>query len=569
MSALRMTTTTQLAGLVAGLVLMLTAAALWLAGAPTAGGADGNINTVVGTVGGFAGDGGPADQALIRNPKDIAPTPGGGLLIADSANDRIRRVGADGIISTVAGDGGTGALTCPDDPDATAVSLTAPAGITPLAGGAFLIADSGDSCIRRVNADGSIQNVAGGAGAGLAGDGGAAVGAKLNGPRDIIAMPGGAFLIADTGNHRVRRLSPGGIITTIAGTTQGFSGDGGPAGRAQLDGPRKLTLMPDGAVLVADTGNDRIRRIAPDGIITTVAGGAAGFSGDGARALDAKLDVPSDVVPLTNGGFVVADTGNNRVRRVTPLGTIFTIAGSAPGLSGDGGPATQARLDAPEGLAISASGGVLIADTANQRVRGTTDTGALPAPVVTRSIGFSPGAGAVLVRPPGSFAFIPLREQDIAANGSVVQAAGGSVDISVQKTNDGPVTAMRFAQGDFSLRQGGGSNPITDVRLTAPLDGCPTTSTRAGKGRSAHVSLLARSSARKKRSRYILARGKGRFRTRGRYASALVRGTSWTTLDRCDSTLVRVTTGLVEVRDQVKRRTVFVSAGRSYVARRR
>jgi hypothetical protein len=164
-------------------------------------------------------------------------------------------------------------------------------------------------------------------------------------------------------------VSPAGTITTVAGTTAGFSGDGGPATAAKLDTPVGVAVTADGGFLIADTGNERVRRVSPAGTIRTVAGTSYGFSGDGGPAAAAQLGAPSGLAATADGGFLIAETGNHRVRRVSPAGTITTVAGTSFGLSGDGGPASLAQLHVPSGVAATADGGFLIADQINDRVR--------------------------------------------------------------------------------------------------------------------------------------------------------------------------------------------------------
>ncbi len=529
-----------------------------------AGSADGTITTLAGTVPGFVN--GPPDIARLRTPQDTAPGAAAGqyqgTLIADTGNNAIRLFNTFNTIVTVAGDPSL----LPTDPlgdggDATNARLDRPAAVVAASDGGFLIADTGNNRIRRVSPSGTISTVAGNGSTGSAGDGGSATAAQLNAPTDVVPAPGGGFYIADSGNGRVRFVTPSGTMTTFAGTTPGFGGDGGAAAAAQLSQPRKLSLAPDGAVLVADTGNARVRRIAAGGTITTVAGGTTGFAGDGGQAKSAALNQPSDVIPLSNGGFLIADTGNDRVRRVTPLGTIFTIAGSSPGLAGDGGPASQAKLDAPQALTRTPSGGVIITDTDNSRVRVTTDTGQLPAPKLQQSIGVVPLGGPTTVQPTGAPAPIALREPDLAPNGSAVNAARSTVQVTLQASTAGDQSQMKFAEGAFRIRQNAGTRPITDVVLSEPIS-CPAA--RAHRSAAGPVATAAAT----RRSRRVWGRGKGRFRTRGRYASALVRGTWWLTQDRCDGTLVKVREGRVEVRDLVRKRTVFVTAGKQYLAKK-
>src|SRR5208337_173469 len=205
--------------------------------------------------------------------------------------------------------------------------------------------------------------------AGFGGDGGPASQAQLNQPEGVAVDASGNLYIADTDNNRIRKISPNGIIPTVAGNgIAGFSGDGGPASQAQLNHPEGVAVDAQGNLYIADTGNNRIRKISPNGIITTVAGnGIAGFGGDHGPASQAQLNHPEGVAVDASGNLYIADTDNDRIREVRN-GVIVTIAGDA-GFSGDGGPASQAQLNHPEGVAVDASGNLYIADTGNNRIR--------------------------------------------------------------------------------------------------------------------------------------------------------------------------------------------------------
>ena len=188
----------------------------------------------------------------------------------------------------------------------------------------------------------------------------------------------GNLYIADTGNNRIRKVSATGIITTVAGNgSAGYSGDGGPATSAQLDGPEGVAVDGSGNLYIADTCNNRIRKVSATGIITTVAGnGSAGYSGDGGPATSAQLSLPAGVAVDGSGNLYIADSGNNRIRKVSATGIITTVAGNgSPGYSGDGGPATSAQLNQPAGVAVDASGNLYIADSSNNRIRKVSATG--------------------------------------------------------------------------------------------------------------------------------------------------------------------------------------------------
>ncbi|MDO8184869.1 hypothetical protein Q5424_18175 [Conexibacter sp. JD483] len=365
---------------------ILFALVVVLAASASAAGAADRIDTVAGSgTGGFAGDGGFAVRALLTSPSALAPFSGGeGYLIADTSNNRIRRVDPAGVITTVAGAGpccGTSDPFAGNGVAATdaSVRLNQPRGVAIAADGSVLIADSGNHRIRRVGAvagvgPNAITTVAGN---GIQGNGSNdnATTVSLNTPGDVAPLPDGGFLIADTGNNRIARVLPGGIrLITVAGGGGEGLGDGGPATSAELNAPARVVPLTGGGYLIADTGNNRIRRVGADGTITTVAGSGTvgGFSGDGGPATQAVLNGPEGVAVRDDGSIVIADSTNERIRLVTADGRISTIAGTATlGFSGDGGDPLAARLSHPR--AVAASGTTLrIADSFNHRVRAIT-----------------------------------------------------------------------------------------------------------------------------------------------------------------------------------------------------
>ncbi len=514
-----------------------------------ASGADGTITTFAGSTRGFAGDGGEATQALLDAPQGMGLAPDGVVLIADTENNLIRRVGTDGIITTVAGRFGEAGFDG-DGGRATDTALNRPTDVL-VGGGGYWIADSANNRIRRVRPDGTMVTVAGDGTAGLSGDGGPATSARLDNPRELSTMADGSLLVADTGNHRIRRVAPDGTISTFAGTGPGFSGDGGPATNAALNAPTGTTTMPDGSVLIADTGNDRIRRVAPNGVITTIAGSQRGFSGEGDPARAANLAAPADVQATgPNGGYLIIDADNNRVRRVTPLGAIFTVSGGVPGLHGDNGPASAGLLNRPRAIQSAPGGGVLVADTGNSRIRRLSDVGALPAPARGRWLSVTPAAGNVTVQPTGDPATIALREPDIAPHRSQVDARSGALTVGVlgpaRKPANAWVSGTRFRMD--SPRTG---SIIADLRLNEPIV-CRTTSVKKANATKA---------TKTKRTRRLRIRVKGRYRTIGSFASAVASGTAWNITDACDRTVIRVTEGRVVVRNRRTGKILTVRAG--------
>jgi sugar lactone lactonase YvrE len=381
---------------------------------------NGLIATVAGSgTAGFSGDNGPATSAQLHEPYGIAVDSAGNLYIADTGNQRIRKV-SNGVITTVAGGGTQVSANGP----ATSALLLSPNGVVVDPAGNLYIADNGSLLVRKV-ANGTITTVAGTGRAGFSGDNGPATSAQLTNPNGIAVDSADNLYIADTFNSRIRKVANG-VITTVAGNgTQGFSGDNGPATHAELYAPWAVAVDSAGNIYIADTSNQRIRKVS-GGVITTVAGGGAqvddngpatgaqllspygvgvdstgnlfiadtsnnrirkvdggvittvagngavgfgGFSGDNGAATSAQLYYPGGVAVDSAGSLYIADGANNRIRKVAN-GVITTLAGTGtPGYSGDGGPATSAQLNAPSGVAVDSVGDVYIADTTNSRIR--------------------------------------------------------------------------------------------------------------------------------------------------------------------------------------------------------
>ncbi len=290
----------------------------------------GIATVVAGTgVAGYSGDGGPATKAQIMMPQGVEVLPGGGFLIAESVGSRIRKVSRKGIITTVAGTNLPGYSG--DGGPATAAQLLGPEDVSRMPDGGFVIADTFNNRIRRVWPNGTITTVAGTGTAGYSGDGGPASLAQINRPEGVAVTRHGSILITDGLNHRIRRISSRtGIITTIAGTgTRGYSGDGGPASAAELYIPEKITATRDGGYLISDTCNHALREVSRKGIITTIAGkGRPGYSGDGGTAAAAKIHGPQGEAKIPGGGYLIVDSANNVVRRVSPSGVMSTVAGT-------------------------------------------------------------------------------------------------------------------------------------------------------------------------------------------------------------------------------------------------
>lgn len=361
------------------------------------------IQTVVGTgAAGVAGDGGQAREATVAQPRGATALVGGGVVWAEAATHVVRIAGPDGIVRTIAGRAGRAGRGGDGGP-ASGARLDRPSGAVSTPGGT-LVVDTANDRIRLIDGKGVIRAVAGTESSGYSGDGGPATAARLREPTGISLVPGGGFLIADAGNNVVRRVFPDGRIATVAGIGRsGYAGDGGLATAARLSRPFAVAAMPDGGFVVADNGNQRIRRVGPDGTISTIAGtGTRGYSGDGGPATGAELADPRGLAVLA-GAIFVADTGNHRIRRIAPDGTISTFAGTGvAGYAGDGAAAAAARLSSPESVSATPSGGLLIADSGNNRIR-FVGVATRPVNVSRPAIGGTGEIGSGLVASPGGW----------------------------------------------------------------------------------------------------------------------------------------------------------------------
>lgn len=324
------------------------------------------------------GDATTLAESVLDLPSGVLGDNKGNVYVSEIWGGRIRKMDASFAVTTVAGNGQFGNFG--DGLPGTAASLSLANQIAITSDGSILIADFVDNRIRKLDPAGNMSTFAGTGQAGAGGDGSQARNAQLQNPFGLAVGPAGEVYISEFGGHRIRKVGIDGVILTIAGNGKaGFGGDGGSSLQAQLNGPRSLALDGKGNLFVADGNNRRIRRISPDGTITTIAGnGKNGWTGDGGPATQASMFVPFGV--LADGLGSVLFTGANGVfggyvRRVRADGNIETIAGSVAGLAGDGGYATDAQFNFPDGLAIDSAGRILVADRWNHRVRALVPDG--------------------------------------------------------------------------------------------------------------------------------------------------------------------------------------------------
>lgn len=333
----------------------------------------GTTNTIAGTgAAGNSGDGAAATSALLRGPAAVAVDRNNNIYVADTANNEVREFTAGGVIVRIAGTGASGSSG--DGAAATAATLSGPAGVAVDGAGNVYIADTGNNKIRYVDGQtGIISSLAGTGTAGYTGDGSAAAGASLSGPTALALSRSGALYIADTGNNTVREVAlRNGYIRTILGNgVAGNAGDG-LLGPGQLNSPAGLAVDNNGTLYVADTGNHTLRKLPSSQVLSTIAGVRSGYNGDG-PAVSTLLNTPTALAVDAASNLYLADTGNQRIRLLSG-GQITTIGGSSSGYSGNGQDSLVATFASPKGLALDASENVIVADTGNNAVRKIAST---------------------------------------------------------------------------------------------------------------------------------------------------------------------------------------------------
>ena len=407
---------------------------------------------------GFSGDGGPATAAAFWDPFAITFDSSGNLYVADMGNQRVRVISPAGIVTTFAGNGTPG--NSGDNGPAISAQLSFPSGVAVDASGNAYI--SSEFVVRMVAPSGLITTFAGNGTQGYSGDNGPATSAELDVPGRMTLDSAGNLYFADIYNNCVRKVSRAGTITTFAGNgTKGYSGDGGPATAAQLNGPGGLAADAAGNVYIADSLNSRIRMVSPGGIITTIAGtGTAGYSGDGVPATAAELNDPSDIALDAAGNVYITDPGNLRVRKLS-AGIVSTIAGTGLAYSTDGGPAAAAQFVDPMGLAVDASGNVYIAEPGGNRVHKVSPQGTITTVAGNGTVGDSGDGGlatnAQMYGPWG-----------VAVDGSGNLYISDRANNRIRKVSaDGIITTLA---GSGAIGYTGDGGPAIDAALNQPMD---------------------------------------------------------------------------------------------------
>ena len=413
----------------------------------------GVITTVAGNgVAGFSGDSGLATSASLNNPTGVAVDASGNLYIADRDNHRIRKVTA-GTITTVAGNG-TGAFS--GDGTATSISLNQPSGVA-VSGTVVFIADTLNNRIRKLT-NGAIATVAGDGTAGFSGDGAGATSAALANPTGVAVDAFGNFYIADSSN-RIRKVT-GTTISTVAGSGSfSFSGDDGAATSAALASPFSVAADGSGNVFIADSANSRVRKVAGTTITTFAGNGSFKYGGDSGSALSASMSSPTSVAMDASGNLFIADSANNRIRKVTvSTGVITTFAGTGQyGFGGDAGPAASALLNVPTGVAVDrGSTGLYVADVFNHRIRKVDFTTGIITTVVGDGFGRFSGDGlgplGSSLNQPSAVTFDALGNLYIAdTKNQRIRKVSGGVITTVAGTGTGAYSGDRIAASSATL----------------------------------------------------------------------------------------------------------------------
>lgn len=395
-----------------------------------------DINAFAGNhTSGYSGDGGAATTAQCYAPAGVAADKLGNIYFCELGNSIIRKVSPSGIISTVAGTGTTGFGG--DGGPATAAQISQPTSVAVDDTGNIYFTDDGNNRIRKVNTAGIVNTIAGTGIAGFSDNIDAKVG-QLNGPSGIAVDKKGNVYIADVYNHAVRKIDTGGHLTTICGDgTSGYTGNGGDASIAKLNFPKGVCVDTAGYLFIVDQGNHAIRRINLSGIINTYAGnGTAGYSGNGGLANAASINTPTEVAVDRDRNLYIADYGNHVVRRVKPNGFISTVVGNGnPGYSGDGGRAIDAMMTGPYGVACNASNVLYVSDAINHVVRkvGVSVAEITEATSATLQLYPNPASDMVNINLPASITNARLAITDISGRevwNNNVAGATASVDVS-------------------------------------------------------------------------------------------------------------------------------------------
>ncbi len=413
----------------------------------------GLVSTIAGVAGNLGSNDGAGNAARFSSPRGIAADRAGNLYVADTGNHTIRKITSTGSVTTVAGLSGSSGST---DGVATTARFNGPAGITVDASGFLYVADSNNSTIRKISPAAEVTTFAGSPGETGASDGAGST-ARFNFPRGLKITEGGDIYLADTLNHTIRQLSPSGVVTTFAGRAPGGSEEGERL-QARFRSPWGCALDASHNLYVADTYNQTIRKITPAGIVSILAGETGSFGSADGQGNAARFGYPTAVTVANDGALYVADYSNRTIRKITPSGLVSTLAGS-PGQTGSAdGQGSAARFNNMFGIASDSQGNVYVADTSNHTIRKIT-----PAGLVSTLAGLAgaPGSSDGI----GSTArFSSPSGIVVDSTGNVF--VGDADNYTIRKiTPDGTVSTYAGLAGNYGTVDGMGSQArLSDVR---------------------------------------------------------------------------------------------------------
>jgi sugar lactone lactonase YvrE len=371
---------------------------------------------VVTTLAGSADQPGSADgtgaAALFYWPAGVAVDGSGNVFVADDGNNTIRKITPSGVVTTLAGSADQRGSA---DGTGAAARFNGPEGVVVDGSGNVFVADDGNNTIRKITPSGVVTTLAGTAGSWGSADGTGAA-ARFNGPDGVAVDGAGNVFVADSWNNTIRKITPSGVVTTLAGTAGSSGSADGTGAAARFNGPEGVAVDGSGNVFVADAGNSTIRKITPGGVVTTLAGTAGSYGGADGTGAAALFNEPEGVAVDGSGNVFVADAGkSSTIRKITPSGVVTTLAGTA-GLSGSAdGTGAAASFSFPSGVAVDGSGNVFVAD-------GNTIRKITPSGVVTTIVGAA-------TRPGNSQG--PLPASIVSPSGVAIDASTGKLYITL------------------------------------------------------------------------------------------------------------------------------------------
>lgn len=314
----------------------------------------------------FAGEGvsgfaeGTGTAARFNNPEGVAVDSKGNIIVADRSNHRIRKISPEGVVTTVAGTGSSGRV----DGAAATARFNSPWKVAVDKNDNIIVADRSNHCIRKISTDGIVTTIAGNGSSGNADGLGSA--ARFNYPQDVEVDANDNIYVTDYNNHRICKITPAGMVTTLAGSTAGYKD--GTGTEAQFNGATGLVLDKEGNLLIADRNNNRIRKVTPAGVVTTLAGNGTNAVVDG-ELLDASFSGPYGICIDAAGNIFTADLGGHSIRKITIYGEVLTIGGNGSGSFAEGSIPANIRFNQPTDVEVDSEGRVYVADLGNQRIR--------------------------------------------------------------------------------------------------------------------------------------------------------------------------------------------------------